>query len=168
MRSLSVSKILALTVAQVVLGIYVGTVPVLLADVESGALAAVHAGWKGTAARVVDAALDALEARGARADRIWALFGPSISRDVYEVGPEVIAALDGAIPAGAVVPGRGDRSWLDVASCNESALLRRGVRPERVVRPALCTLREPRRFCSFRRDGAKAGRIFTGAVLSPG
>lgn len=142
-------------------------VPIVLADVEAGALAVVHAGWRGTAAGVVDAALDALEARGARPDRMIALFGPSISRDAYEVGPEVLAALGGPVPAGAVVAGRGDRSWLDVAAFNEAALVRRGVRPGRVVRPALCTFGPPVRFCSYRRDGERAGRIYTGALLLP-
>jgi hypothetical protein len=140
-------------------------VPIVLADPEAGVLAAVHAGWRGTAARVVDAALEALEAHGARASRLHALFGPSISRDAYEVGPEVVGALDGTLPPGAAVPGRGDRYWLDVAACNEAALLRRGVREERIVRPRLCTFGEPGRFASYRRDGAKAGRVFTGAVL---
>ena len=140
-------------------------VPVVLVDVEAGALAGVHAGWRGTAARIVDAALDALLDRGARLDRVWALFGPSISGDVYEVGPEVLLALDGTLPSAAVVPGRGDRSWLDVAACNEAALLSRGVPAEQIVRPRLCTFRENGRFSSFRRDGAKSGRIYTGAVL---
>ncbi len=142
-------------------------VPVVLADLDAGVLAAAHAGWRGTAARVVEAALDALEARGGSAERAWALFGPSISRDAYEVGPEVLAALGDPIPDGAVVAGRGDRSWLDVAAFNEAALLRRGVRPGRIVRPALCTFGPPVRFCSYRRDGGRAGRIFTGAVLLP-
>ena len=142
-------------------------VPIVLADLEAGVLAAAHAGWRGTAARVAEAALGALEARGGSAARAWALFGPSISRDRYEVGPEVLAALDGTLPPGAVVPGRGDRSFLDVAACNEAALLARGLRPERVLRPALCTFGPPVRFCSYRRDGERAGRIFTGAVLLP-
>lgn len=142
-------------------------VPVVLVDVEAGALAVVHAGWRGTAARVVDAALDALVARGARTDRVLALFGPSISGSVYEVGPEVLAALEGTLPAAAVAPGRDDRSWLDVAACNESALLSRGVGAGRIVRPRLCTFLEDARFSSYRRDGEKAGRIFTGAVLGP-
>lgn len=142
-------------------------VPMVLVDVEAGVLAAVHAGWRGTAARIVDAALDALEARGGRAGRVHALFGPSISRDAYEVGPEVLVALDGAQTPGAALPGRGDRSWLDVAACNEAALVGRGVRAERIARPRLCTFGERERFSSYRRDGARAGRIFTGAVLGP-
>lgn len=140
-------------------------VPVVLVDAEAGLVAAVHAGWRGTAARVVDAGLDALEARGARPERLYALFGPSISRDAYEVGPDVLAALGAALPPGAAVPGRGDRRLLDVAACNEAALRARGVRPERIARPALCTRAEPPRFSSYRRDGERAGRIFTGAVL---
>ncbi len=140
-------------------------VPVVLVDVEAEALAVVHAGWRGTSARILDAALDALVERGARPDRVIALFGPSISGSAYEVGPEVLAALHRNLPAAAVVPGRGDRSWLDVAACNEAALLARGVHAERIVRPRLCTFRENGRFSSFRRDGAKAGRIYTGAVL---
>jgi YfiH family protein len=143
-------------------------VPVVLVDVAAGVLGVVHAGWRGTAARVVDAALDALEARGARAERVHALFGPSISRDVYEVGPEVLAALGDGVPEGASKPGRRDRSFLDVAACNEAALLRRGVAPERIARPRLCTFLEARRFCSYRRDGERAGRIYTGAALVDG
>ncbi len=141
-------------------------VPVVLVDVEAGVLAALHAGWRGTAARIVDATLEALVERGARPDRVFALFGPSISGDVYEVGPEVLVALGGTLPPAAALPGRGDRSWLDVAACNEAALLARGVRAERIVRPRLCTFRENVRFSSWRRDGASAGRIYTGAVLA--
>ena len=143
-------------------------VPVVLVDPEAGVLGVVHAGWRGTAARVVDAALAALEAREARAERVHALFGPSISRDVYEVGPEVLAALDGGVPEDAVAPGRGDRSFLDVAACNEAALLRRGVARERIVRPRLCTFLDAARFSSYRRDGERAGRIYTGAALVDG
>jgi len=142
-------------------------VPIVLVDAAAGALAVVHAGWRGTAARVVDAALDALEACGARPGRIHAFFGPSISREAYEVGPEVLAALDGTLPPEAAVPGRGDRSFLDVAACNEAALHRRGVSAERIARPYLCTFGEADRFSSYRRDGSAAGRIFTGARLLP-
>jgi len=68
-------------------------VPIVLADPATGWIAAVHAGWRGTAARVLDAALDTLSARGVRLENLFAAFGPSISRDRYEVGPEVVTAL---------------------------------------------------------------------------
>lgn len=147
-------------------------VPILLLDEASGVVAAVHAGWRGTAERVVDAALDAMLGPDAPAGSVVALFGPSISRAAYEVGPEVVAALErahgGRLPEAAVAPGRGDRLHVDVALVNEEALLRRGVARERIFRPATCTLSEADRFPSYRRDGERAGRIVSGIVRTAG
>lgn len=137
-------------------------VPLLLFDEESGLIAAVHAGWRGTAARVVDAALDLLIAHGARPARLVALVGPSISRDRYEVGPEVVAAL-GDAPYEAVRPGRGDRSQVDVAAFGIARLLSRGLHEENVFIVPWCTYSDPR-LPSYRRDGATAGRMLTGIV----
>jgi polyphenol oxidase len=143
-------------------------VPIVLADAVTGWMAAVHAGWRGTAACVLDAALDALAARGVRPENLRAAFGPSISRDRYEVGPEVVTALRGAyrsmdVPADAVREGRGDRRFVDVAAFNATALRARGVRPERIAMSELCTAGTPD-LPSWRRDGAGAGRILTGIV----
>jgi YfiH family protein len=143
-------------------------VPIVLADAVTGWMAAVHAGWRGTAACVLDAALDALAARGVRLENIRAAFGPSISRDRYEVGPEVVAALRNGyrgmdVPADAVREGRGDRRFVDVAAFNATALRARGVRPERIAMSELCTAGTPD-LPSWRRDGAGAGRILTGIV----
>ncbi len=147
-------------------------VPLLLLDEASGWIAAIHAGWRGTAARIVDAALDLLAAEGAPPGALRAYVGPSISRDRYEVGPEVVEAVRGAIPGGAdppaaVRPGRDDRSWLDVAAFVRAALERRGVAGERIVDPGLCTAGDPARFPSYRRDGRGTGRILTGIVRLP-
>ena len=141
-------------------------VPIVLADAVTGWMAAVHAGWRGTAARVLDAALDALAARGVRLGNLFAGFGPSISRDRYEVGSEVVAALlgaYGAAPEGAIVPGRDGRSFVDVAAFNEAALRARGLDPARIHRPGICNAATPD-LPSWRRDGPGAGRILTGIV----
>ena len=145
-------------------------VPVVLADPVTGWIAAVHAGWRGTAARVLDAALDALAARGVRPENLAAAFGPSISPDRYEVGPEVVAALRGAyrgvdVPAGAVRGGRGDRAAVDVAAFNAATLRARGVPADRIMPSGLCTASTPD-LPSWRRDGPGAGRILTGIVGS--
>lgn len=147
-------------------------VPIILVDPRSGWIAAVHAGWRGTAARILDRVLSELESRGAGAGSLLAFFGPSISRDRYEVGPEVIATLaeayrDVPVPEDAIASGAGDRSLLDVAAFNEALLLARGLSEEHVVRPALCTAGEPELFPSFRRDGERAGRILTGIYARP-
>jgi YfiH family protein len=143
-------------------------VPIVLADPGTGWIAAVHAGWRGTAARVLDAALDALAARGVRLGNLFPAFGPSISRDRYEVGPEVVAALRNAyrdvdVPSDAVRKGRADRHLVDVAAFNEAALRARGVGAERIATSGLCTAGTPD-LPSWRRDGAGAGRILTGIV----
>ena len=141
-------------------------VPIVLADPVTGWIGAVHAGWRGTAARVLHAALDSLEAHGVRLTGLAAAFGPSIARDHYEVGPEVVAALRDACgppPEGAVVAGLGDRSFVDVAALNEGALRSRGVAPERILREASCNAASSD-LPSWRRDGPGTGRILTGVV----
>lgn len=141
-------------------------VPVVLADPVSGWIAAVHAGWRGTALRILDAALDALEARGVSPRNLSAAFGPSIARDRYEVGPEVVAALlaaYGAAPGGAVTAGADGKALVDVAAFDEAALLARGLTPARIHRPGLCNAATAD-LPSWRRDGPGAGRILTGVV----
>ena len=59
--------------------------PVLLADAHAGVVGAAHAGWKGALGGVTDATLAAMEALGARRDRIAAAIGPCIARASYEV-----------------------------------------------------------------------------------
>jgi hypothetical protein len=62
--------------------------PVLFADAEAGVIGAAHAGWKGAVGGVTDATIAAMEALGARRDRISTAVGPCISQLNYEVGPE--------------------------------------------------------------------------------
>jgi YfiH family protein len=145
-------------------------VPILLCDPASGWIAAVHAGWRGTAARILDAVLDALEARGVAPAELAAFFGPSISRERYEVGPEVVEVVgalsrayqDVDVPADALRRGTGDRSWIDVAAFDRALLAARGVRS--IGPPGPCTAEDPGRFPSYRRDGARTGRVMTGIV----
>ena len=62
--------------------------PVLFADAEAGVVGAAHAGWKGAISGVLENTVKAMEAHGARRDRIVAILGPTISQKAYEVGPE--------------------------------------------------------------------------------
>ncbi len=144
-------------------------VPVLLADADGGWVAAVHAGWRGTEARILDAVLDVFAERGVVPAGLVAAFGPSIARDRYPVGPDVAAALDKAfrgipLPSGARAQGLGDRTLLDVAAWNRALLLARGVPPENIHEARFCTFDRADLFPSFRRDGAGCGRILTGIV----
>lgn len=70
--------------------------PVLFADAGKGVVGAAHAGWKGAFGGVLEGTVAAMEALGARRDRIVAVLGPSISRRNYEVGPEFIDRFEKA------------------------------------------------------------------------
>lgn len=131
--------------------------PVLLADPEAGVVAAVHAGWRGLAAGILDAAVAALPVVPGRL-RAW--IGPGIGADAYEVGPEVPGAFRGlpGDPAEAFTPGRDDRFQADLKNAARRMLHAAGV--ESVTDAKLCTAAAPERFFSHRRD-RRTGRMAT-------
>ena len=147
----------------VTLGVFVADcVPVLLADPVSGAFAAVHAGWRGTVAGVVSAAVRALAELGARPADLKVALGPAIGACCFEVGPEVVAAFVAAGAGGAVLPSpraRPDRWHVDLAAVLTSQLAEAGVDPGAVLAAGGCTSCQRTRFYSFRRDGSATGQM---------
>ncbi|HTP33944.1 MAG TPA: peptidoglycan editing factor PgeF [Candidatus Acidoferrales bacterium] len=132
-------------------------IPILLADERLRAVAAVHAGWRGTAARIAQAAVDAMQQRfGARAADLHAAIGPGIGACCYEVGPEVMAQFGGQ--------GRGH---LDLEEENRRQLEESGVTPGRIYASHLCTMCRPDRFHSYRRDREAAGRLYSFIGVAP-
>lgn len=129
--------------------------PILLARDDGAEIAAIHAGWRGLAAGVIEATLDALSSSGHRY-RAW--IGPAIGMDAFEIGPEVREALLDADPEAidAFKPGRDDRWHADLAALARRRLETRGLQ---VSGGEWCTLSHPTRFHSFRRDGANSGRM---------
>jgi YfiH family protein len=96
------------------LGIVTGDcAPILFADAEAGVVGAAHAGWRGAAAGVIEATLDAMEALGAARGRIAAAIGPCIAQASYEVGPDLRDAVLAATPSGArcFAPGARPDRW---------------------------------------------------------
>lgn len=131
--------------------------PVLLA--APGGVAAAHAGWRGVALGVVPAALQALlVASGASPGEVRVAIGPHATGARFETGPDVPAALLRAgVPAAAFLTGeRGGKALVDLAGAVEAQLRAAGVR--HVERVAGCTLDEPARFFSHRREGQRTGR----------
>lgn len=107
-------------------------VPLALVDPVTHALAVVHAGWRGTAAGVVGAALDALAQVGGDPARVHAWVGPGVAACRYQVTDEVRAGLAGAVKPAALEDGvarpDGPGHWLvDLAAANRQQLARRGV-----------------------------------------
>ncbi len=147
-------------------------VPVLIADEQGRAVAAVHAGWRGTAARAVAHAVSAFASQFAsRPEHLVAAIGPSIGRCCYQVGSDVVEAFraagfeDGEIGRWFTAEADGGRLRLDVASANRDQLVAAGLRPGSIAESRLCTACHPSFFHSYRRDGTTTGRL--AAVIRP-
>lgn len=137
-------------------------VPVLIADRTGRGVAAVHAGWRGTAQGIAAKTVDAMaETFGSHPRDLVAAIGPSIGPCCYEVGPEVRAgfAASSAAPAPWFAQGAGDRSWLDLWRANAEQLADRGVPTAAIHVARLCTACNPGTFFSYRRERARAGRM---------
>jgi YfiH family protein len=134
--------------------------PVLLVDPVRRAVAAAHAGWRGTAGRIAVHAVEALLAAGSRPGDLLAALGPGIGPCCYEVGPEVRTAFG---PDGERFfrPGPRGRPHLDVPGANARQLEESGLRPERVHRVGHCTSCRGDLYHSYRRDGAGTGRMIS-------
>ena len=143
-------------------------VPLLLWDAQVGAVAAVHSGWRGTAADMAGAAVAAGAPLGVEPARLRAAIGPCIGVGAYEVGDEVLAGLRGVglgdADFGLRVGPRG-RPHVDLRRANRSLLRRAGLRDEHIEDVGGCTFSD-RRYPSYRRDGAAAGRLRALIALS--
>jgi YfiH family protein len=126
-------------------------VPILLVDERLRAVAAVHAGWRGTAARIVEHAVATMRrAFGSEPADLHAAIGPAIGACCYEVGPEVREQFGGQ--------GRGP---LDLTAQNILQLKNCGVTRSRIHASNLCTMCHGEEFHSFRRDKEAAGRMYS-------
>jgi polyphenol oxidase len=134
--------------------------PVLLVDPERRWVAAAHAGWRGTAARVVVRAVEALVAQGSRPEDLLAALGPGIGSCCYEVGDE-LREVFGASGDGVLRPGPNGRLHLDVRVANVRQLQAAGLRPESIHHVADCTRCRADLYHSYRRDGKAAGRMIS-------
>jgi YfiH family protein len=148
-------------------------VPLLIADPKTGAVAAVHAGWRGTAAGAAAAAVEALGREfGARPSDLVAAIGPSIGACCYEVGSDVVDAFAAAGHARHLVDRwflsrpRESTLRLDTAGANRDQLILAGVAEENIHLSGLCTAERLDLFPSYRAERAHAGRI-AGAIRNP-
>jgi YfiH family protein len=134
--------------------------PILIVDPANRRVAAAHAGWRGTAARVAQSAVRSLLVAGSDPRQLVAALGPSIGACCYEVGPEVEEAF-GEPGRRFFVAGERDRKHLDVAAANRAQLEEMGLAPANIDRVDFCTRCREDLFFSYRRDGAHAGRMIS-------
>ncbi len=138
-------------------------VPILVADLASGAVAAIHAGWRGLVAGVIPSALLALNRLNGGNAQFLAAIGPHISVGAYEISEDVAVHLEQTAPGLEVI----DRTSFakphaDLQQIAHAQLSAGGVLE--IDRVGGCTFLEADRFFSFRRSGATSGRQLSAIV----
>ncbi len=127
--------------------------PILLADARLRAVAAVHAGWRGTVNGIARRAVEAMGQQfGTRPQDIHAAIGPGILECCFEVGPEV-AAQFGVAAAGPVK--------IDLVAPNRAQLTDAGVPANQIYAAHRCTMCGVEEFHSYRRDREQSGRMLS-------
>lgn len=143
--------------------------PVLVADRISGAAVAIHSGWKSTAQDIVAAGVNALRDLAAGRVDLIAAIGPHIEACCFEVGDDVAAVLAAASPDHDVVaPGPRGRPHVDLRRVIRAQLLRAGVAAGAIDDVRGCSVCDRERFFSYRRDGARSGRMLAAIVPRSG
>ncbi len=134
-------------------------VPLLIGDKRTGAVAAVHAGWRGLVAGVIAETVRVLhQTTRSSPEEFLVAIGPHIRADSFEVGDDVSAQLCEAAFGEPVSSRRNQKWYVDLHRVAHVQLLRAGVQAPHIDDLDGCTYSEPERFFSFRRDGKKSGR----------
>lgn len=142
-------------------------VPVLIADVNKRAVAAIHAGWRGTVARIVEKGCETMrEEYGSRPEDLVAAVGPSIGACCYAVGGEVRSQFGSQFEyADALFTTVGDQMHLDLWEANRRQLLDAGVPEERITVLGECTAcalsQGERKYFSHRDEHGFTGRMIS-------
>jgi len=138
-------------------------VPVLLADRRTGAVAAAHAGWRGAVNGIVSSAIEALRAIAPNPSLIAAI-GPHISLAAFEVSEDVAETLRQASRDPQVVDRSHAKPHVDLRRMLRAELHAQGLAHSAIDDVWGCTVLEPARFFSFRRDGKASGRHLSAIV----
>lgn len=142
-------------------------IPVLIYDEEKRVVAAVHAGWRGTVARIAEKAIRLMDSKP---DSLHAIIGPGISQDAFEVGDEVYEAfLQAGFPMERIAKrypsDKGGERWhIDLWDANRWVMEQMGVRDTYVE--GVCTMTSDR-FYSARRETINTGRNMNGIMIKP-
>lgn len=141
-------------------------VPILLYDTKNNIAGAVHSGWRGTVAKILEKTLQHMHHTfGTKGEHIVAGIGPSVSQDAYEVGSEVIEEVNSAFgkESGLMISQPNNKAKLDLWKANRMQLLEFGVAESRIEIANLCTVKNNQHFFSARKGDA--GRFAAGIVL---
>ena len=143
-------------------------VPVLMEDASAGVIGAIHCGWRSTVADIESVAVTKMCELGASAENIRIAIGPAIERCCFEVGPEVIEAVDGLLGgSGGADTNSTDfynlkdngKYMLDLKGVVRCRFMQLGIVPLNIDMVGGCTLCDPKLYYSHRRAGMKRGSL---------
>ncbi len=144
-------------------------VPILLFDPKKKVVAAIHAGWKGTISKIAKkAVLRMTETFGSNPTDIVAGIGPSIHMHAYEVGPEVVEAVEASFSNSTALlkPSMNSgKAFFDLWEANQTVLVESGIPEGNIELMGLCSFEQADLFYSARRDGTDTGRMVSGIRL---
>jgi YfiH family protein len=144
----------------VLIGVIVADcVPILLFDPSQEVIAAVHAGWRGTADGILEKTIDRMESNfGCRSDEMLIAIGPSIRQCSYEVGEDVKEAVEKKTGEGEYFTNRGEKYHIDLSIANRLQAVNSGVVDAHIWQSKECTYCNPSKYHSYRYSGASSGR----------
>jgi len=142
-------------------------VPILIYDTHVRAIAAAHAGWRGTVARIATKTIEEMQKRYASEPKnLKVVIGPSIGPDSFEVGDEVYDAFSEAnFDMDKIAFKRNGKWHIDLWQANAIEIEKLGVPSENIEISGICTYQQHKDFFSARRLGIKSGRIYTGIMI---
>ncbi len=143
-------------------------VPILLIDPKQKAVAAIHAGWRGTVKRIAAEAIQKMKTSFySSPEEIFAVVGPSIGPDVYEVGTEVVECILKNISNGekALHKNASGKYHFNLWEANRQILMACGLVPENIEIQGECTFSKKEKYFSARREGIETGRLVSGIML---
>ena len=146
-------------------------IPILLYDPQVRAVAAVHAGWRGTAGDIVGRTVEKLtDCFGSRPEQVLAAIGPGISRCCFETDGDVPQAMEeqlGSLARPCIAAGPGGKFHVDLKAINAALLRRAGVAPDHIEISGHCTACLPRLYWSHRVTQGRRGNQAAMIMLRP-
>lgn len=142
-------------------------IPIIIYDAEHQASCVVHAGWRGTVAKIAEKAIKAMFlAYGSKPEMLKACIGPGISLECFEVGDEVYRQFaEAGFPMENIARHYGEKWHIDLWECNRIQLQGLGINPDNITVSGICTYTQHDDYFSARRLGIESGRIFTGILI---
>ena len=141
-------------------------VPILLYDARTRAIAAAHAGWRGTVAHIAQKTIAQMaEHYGSRPEDLKVAIGPSIGPEAFEIGDEVYEAFAEAYFDMQRIALRREKWHIDLWTANALDIQQTGVPASNIEIAGVCTYEHYDQFFSARRLGIKSGRIYTGIMI---